>query len=148
MLQRHHLPALPRHHHGPPNCPAVLSARVPLVWPPLTDHIRSRPSFHIALWESPGQRTGCQMEPVNGLSPTNRRTIRASQSMARTIPEADHCQLRGLEHRASDCHPTITLKMPLSKPRQISCSLDENPQPLRAKARELTTPQQNKGCAN
>jgi hypothetical protein len=45
------------------------------------------------------------MESINGLSPTNRQAIRVSQSIAQTIPEADHRQPRGLEHRASDCHP-------------------------------------------
>jgi hypothetical protein len=63
------LPALSLHYHRTPDCSTILSTRLPLVWAPLSDHIRPGPSFHFAFWKGSGEGARDHMKHVNGIPP-------------------------------------------------------------------------------
>ena len=90
--------------HGTTNRPTILSTRVPMVrTPPETDH-RSRSPIHITLRQSPRKGTGNYVESNNGLSPSNRWTIRKKEPMGRTIPPTHRHQSRRLGNNPPPGH--------------------------------------------
>src|SRR5229473_499863 len=75
VLPGRHLPTLPENDHGTPNRATLLPAPLPVVRPSPTANIGPRPPFYLPLRTSTGQRVGNLMEPVNGVSPPDRRPI-------------------------------------------------------------------------
>jgi hypothetical protein len=85
MLTGGHLPPLFYNHHGRRNSATVPGTSIPMVRTPTKDHQRQRPPIHISLRTRINQRLGDQSEPVNGVSPSDRRVIRTNESMGQTI---------------------------------------------------------------
>src|SRR6267154_2146007 len=87
MLTCGHLPPLPENNHGTPNRSTILPAPLPVVRPPPPINLRPRPAFHLSLRASARQGVGNLLEPVNGVSPPDRRANRTEEPVGRTVPQ-------------------------------------------------------------
>src|SRR6266851_8496222 len=105
MLTCSRLPPLPENDHGTSNRPVILPAPLPVVRSSPPADLGPRPTLHLSLRTSPRQRAGNLMEPVNGVSPPDRRPVGAEKSVGRAVPQALIHQSARLGRDASPGHP-------------------------------------------
>src|SRR5579863_8338032 len=101
MFESSGFPPLQDHHYRTPNRVPIPPSRVLLVWTPTQNHQRPRPPLHISLWTSASQRAGNPTKHFDRLSPTNRWSHRANESMGRAVLMINNRKPRGLEQLAS-----------------------------------------------
>ena len=92
------VPTLHHEHDRRRNHQTLSRQCVPMVWNPLQDHIRPRPSIHITFLNRTMPTPQNQPKHIHSLSPPNRRPFRTKEPMGRTIPTtSDQCLPRRLE---------------------------------------------------
>src|SRR6266851_3732428 len=95
---------MPEIDHGAADRSALLPAPLPMVRTPPPTNLGPRSAFYLPLQASTRQGIGDLLEPVNGVSPSDRRADRTKEPVGRTVPQTLIDQSARLGHNASPRH--------------------------------------------